>query len=120
MHRAIRRPFPGKRLLESAAQPVVNRRVTFQQIESRRQAGDTMSENAHMQLRRPRQNIPRGYRWARQQMIEHSIEGGGGNGGLAIKSLAAAALADQGRSRDTAGERQRWQRGWVGASGRIR
>ena len=90
MLRASRRPFPPKRHPQGGPQPIVNRLVPFQQIQSGSQASDTLNENSRVNLRRPGKRIPGRHPWARQQVIEHSVKSVGGNGGLAVESQAAA------------------------------
>ena len=75
---------------------------------------------SQLQLRRPRQRIPRRHRGPRQQMIEHAVEYVGGNRGLAVEGLATAPLADQRRGRGTAVIRQRRQWGRLDSAGPIR
>ena len=74
MLRAIRGSFPEKRRPEGGPQPIVNRWIAFQQIQSGCQTSDTMDENTHVQLWPPGQHIPRRHARTRQQVIEHSIK----------------------------------------------
>jgi len=83
-------------------------RIPFEQIQPRHQPANPMNENAEVETRFPRHRIPGRHSGARQQPVQHPVEGVGGDRSLPVQSEATAALADQ-RGRRHLARRCQWR-----------